>query len=139
MTPFNSEKIPNIPSKKDRLGQIFNQLTGSKPASTADEASRMVTDAFNRVEESYGIPNKDRMEAYSLDECNKMMYGDHSVRYINYDKHTVFYGDNGSVDVRRINGDNPPTDKTLRENPTFPQDMPRSFEKPGADGKNVWD
>ncbi len=140
MSLFNFEKS-NTPHKGERLGEILKNLNDMPPTSNAEQASQKVTEVFNNVESKYGVTgDRNRMEAYPLDECNKANIGDREVYYRNYDKHTIFYGENGAIEVRELDQENPLNGKILREDPSFPQEkMNLTFEKPGSDGKKVWE
>jgi len=140
METFSSPETPSVPEKKIRLVEIFQEIANATPASTAEEANKIVAAAFQKIESFYNIPDRAKMVSYPFGICSRMKHKEHEIRYDVYNRHTVFYRENGSIDIRQINASDFPNERILAEKPEhFKENLQLIFEKPGADGKRVWE
>ena len=114
-------------SPQGRLLVFFLRLNGLHPAASASEALQQIHDTLNSVEDEFtSIPfdpsaweTTGRLYPPQEDSARGIEGNERVTRYRSFN-HNTFIGDNGSIEVRKIN----------------PPEI--VFEKAGADGKGVW-
>ena len=129
--------------KSARLKKIFEVLASYPNAVSAKGAHRLLTLAFESIENDPKIPHEQKggeMNATHLGWHKEISYNGKNIQYETYKKHIVFIGSNGSIEILKDDAD-PETDARQSRGMNI-QDMkdnlPSAFSKPGADGKNVW-
>ncbi len=112
-------------SKSERFREFLNRLQKSPPASSHDEAFKLLSDTLNQVEDELSeIPFRPeqwqtdgRMYPPEEDHAREVAGRDDLIRY-RHKAHNTFIRDNGAIEIQDINGE-------------------FLFERPGADGRNV--
>lgn len=114
-------------TKAERLDEFFRRLAAAPAAASHDEAFRLLCDTLNRVEDELcdepydpsAWTTQDRM--YPPQEDAARPVADHpAVTRYRSRGHNSFVAVNGAVEIRDM------SNRAL-------------FEKPGADGKGVWE
>jgi hypothetical protein len=113
--------------KRERLNEFFRRLLDALAVGTADEALQQVVTIMTGVEdERMGVPNipenwreDGRMYPPQMDNMRPVP-GHPRVQRFRTAGHNVFIGENGSLQI-------------------VAQDGTVELEKPGADGRGVWE
>lgn len=136
-------KLAREVSVQGRLESIFNTILSYPPAANERTASEQIIKAFNAVELALVSSGKiakpmaalPLMQERHIDTNYGKLYFDDR-----YFAHVVFISENGAIDIRRRNERGMFNFSPLRANPLLPRDsMVLEFEKPGSDGKTVWE
>ena len=112
-------------SKAERFQEFLSRIEKSPPASSHDDALRLLSDTLNQVEDEYtNIPfqpacwqTDGRMYPPEDDNARAVEGRSDVIRY-RHRSHNTFIRDNGAIEIQDIDG------KVL-------------FEKRGSDGQNV--
>ena len=132
--------IGGIPDKRERLADVLRRLSQHKPAHNASEAHTMVEETFAAVEGPVVMhPGIDTpMTVNPPHTMRGLSYGNRTVLYDEYERHILFLGDNGSIEIRLSERqDSGPVSRKKATHPFADQKI--IFEKAGADGRRVWD
>ncbi len=122
------------PSKRERFKQILEHLAADAPARDAQGAHAMVANAFSAVELS--LSQKHRIELMSVIAFDDGQMGTFNGRKYwtqVYENDMLILGENGAIEIRSTRERIAPSDDTPFAN------LPLVFQKPGADGKGVWE
>jgi len=134
-----SAPIEKAPGKKERLEAIARLIIEAAPATSAEEANKLVRNSFKAVEDPLDIDDVEKMEAHRFELLKEMSYGDKKIYYGLYIAHVLFLGENGAIDIRIIDKKFPVSEKLLEKQSSFPRAMKLFLEKAGADGRKVWE
>lgn len=123
------EPMAEIPSKEERLKEVFRRLSSLPPASTFEEAYRQLCETLDQVEdEMSGLPNEpeswmtlDRMFPPQSDRMSSVAECD--VKRFDNLRHITYISANGAIEIR----------SKRRKS----QSVDTYFSKAGADGMSV--
>lgn len=118
-------------SKRERLQNILELLKSAAPVASAAEAHKMVADAFKKIES--GVMHS--MIVIPFKSMSTVNFGERKAYYNLYSRHVLMLGENGAIEMRT--SDVPAAPADVR--PTPYGDLELAFEKPGADGKKLWE
>ena len=112
-------------SKSERFREFLNRLQKSTPASSHDEAFKLLIDTLNQVEDEFtDIPfqpeqwqTDGRMYPPDADSAREVDGRSDIIRY-RHKAHNTFIRDNGAIEIRDVNGE-------------------LLFEKSGSDGRSI--
>ncbi len=135
--PSSSFSLDADRPKHERVSDILRYLSYLSPARNAREAHAMVQEAFRTSEASLNSKVA-RMLVLPFDTHTALSYNGKTVYVQVYEKHTLFIGENGSIDIR-IPRKKEGAAVTDSAKPHPYSEMTSIFEKPGADQKFVWD
>jgi hypothetical protein len=120
-----------IPSKQERLSEFFRRLANAQPASSFEEANRLISSTLNAVEDELsGLPNdptrwKELGRLFPPQNDKQREIVKSTIWRVDSLRHCTFIGSNGSFEIRDI----------------FPRNgrIVLHISKPGQDGRRVSD
>jgi len=120
-----------VVSKGERLAEFLRRLGDAIPARTADEARAQLGEVLDAVEDDLTVTPNDPCAWRSdgrlyppRDDARRTVPGNMQVTRFRSLAHNTFFGANGSIEIRE--GADWQRGRVI-------------FEKPGLDGKTIWE
>jgi hypothetical protein len=140
--PKPAESEPSqeaVPSKRDRLEKIIAILANGPTCRSLEEAHGLVHATFEAVENSYTLDRDEKMDVFELEFMSKLPFEGRTVYFEEFKRHILFIAENGAFDIR-VRNEKDSLKALVKSQPTYAkQHLQSVLEKPGFDGKGVWD
>lgn len=138
---FNTTPTTPI-TPEQRFDKIYRLLKSRPAASNPREASDMIERAMHDIEgplfKAKAI--KAPMVAFSHRQLKRFPDKEREIYYHNYPSHVVFIAKNGAINIRWADKKNKKHLERYNKKPVFYiEDLRSDCEKPGFDGKGVWE
>jgi len=134
--------IKETPKKRERFADVLRYAAQSPPARDISGAHAVMDKAFDAIESQ--VPDHPdtgyRMYVHPLSQMEEIEYAHKRVFVDVYEKHILFLGENGSIEVRLAESGDSYPDSSDDKSLAHPYaNLKVIFEKAGADGRYVWD
>lgn len=139
MESFTQRVETETVTKEERFAEILQLILQSSPATSATEAIKLCSRCFHQIETKYQIPERKMMKVNGPYACRMLHTESTELMFQGHYKHYLFLGMNGAIEIREKKSKTEPNDEEIISNPSIIQKMKVILEKPGADGKSVWE